>query len=217
MLHTLHSGQQKSPDVLLDTVLDELHRLTASLDDDSSYASATLTVEAPLLADFPAITEQEPARVIDIFISYVERDEDLLAELQEHLLVMKRQYAEREHYQIKIWHSGETLPGQDWKRSVEYHLVQAHIILLLVSIKFLSSELCYSIHIQPALDRHNANEACVIPVILRPCDWKHEAFGYLQPLPAHGKPVAKWKPRDDAYVNIIMGIRKAIDHLLHPD
>lgn len=107
------------------------------------------------------------------------------------------------------------MPGQDWKRSVEHHLVQAHIILPLVSIKFLSSEFCYSIQIQPALDRHNANEACVIPVILRPCDWKPEAFGHLQPLPQRGRPVAKWKPRDDAYVNIVVGIHKAINHLLH--
>lgn len=217
MLHTFRSRQQKSSEVLSDTVLEELSRLAARLDDEPPHAAATLTVEAPLLVDTPEKTEQEPAKVIDIFIAYAERDEDLLTELQEHLLVMKRQYAERKHYQIRIWHSGETLPGQDWKRSVEHHLVRAHIILLLVSVKFLSSEFCYSIQIQPALDRHNASEACVIPVILRPCDWKQEAFGHLQSLPIRGRPVAKWRPRDDAYVNIVMGIRKAIDHLLGPN
>lgn len=217
MLHTFHSSQQEGSEVLSDTVLQELSRLVASLDNELPHTFATLTVEAPLLVDSPRKTEQEPAKVIDIFIAYAERDEDLLTELQEHLLVMKRQYAEREHYQIRIWHSGKTLPGQDWKRSVEHHLVRAHIILLLVSVKFLSSEFCYSIQIQPALDRHNASEACVIPVILRPCDWRHEAFGHLQPLPIRGRSVAKWKPRDDAYVNIVIGIRKAIDHLLYPN
>lgn len=215
MVQTRQSRQRKHSDVLFETVLEELSHLTAQLD-DPLHASATLTVQAPLVIDRSAKTEQEPARVIDIFLSYVESDEKLLAELSEHLLVMKRQYAEGEHYQINIWHSGDALPGQDWKKSVEQHLVQAHVILLLVSVAFLSSEFCRSIQIQPALDRHNAGEACVIPVILRACDWKPEIFGHLRALPAHGRPVIKWKPREDAYVDIIFGIRKAIDHLLHP-
>lgn len=99
---------------------------------------------------------------------------------------------------------------------LEEHLLEAHIILLLVSVKFLNSEFCRSIQIQPALNRHNDGKACVIPVILRSCDWKYELFGHLQPLPAYGRPVIKWKPREDAYLDIITGIRKAIAYLRPP-
>ncbi len=141
------------------------------------------------------------------------QDEKLLEELQDHLTVMQSQYAEREGYDIRIWHSGQVIAGQDWKQKMEQHLLKADIILLLVSVKFLISELCRSVQIQPALERYNASEAAVIPVILRSCDWKHEAFGHLHPLPARGKPVVKWSLREDAYVNIIAGIRKAIDNL----
>jgi hypothetical protein len=166
---------------------------------------------------FPEIgtdpSPSKPARTIEIFISYVEHDEKLLEELQEHLTAMQHQYYEQKGYNIKIWHAGELIAGQDWKQEIEQRLVKAHIILLLVSVKFLISELCRAIQIQPALERHKAEEAYIIPVILRSCDWKHEVFGHLHPLPDRGKPVIKWKPREDAYLNIIMGIRKAIDDL----
>jgi hypothetical protein len=208
---------QNRSEVVLDSIFDELHLLIANLEEVPQHAAATLALEtAPLTAISPTKTKPEPAKVIQIFISSVEDDENLLKELWEHLRVMQHQYRERKGYSIKIWHSGDVLPGQDWKRKIEEHLRDAHIILLLVSVKFLNSEICRSIQIQPAIDRHNNKQACVIPVILRSCDWKYEIFGHLQPLPARGRPVIKWKPRDDAYLDIITGIRKAIDHLLHP-
>jgi hypothetical protein len=214
MLDSLRSAQ-KCPETVLDSVLEELQLFTTRLEEDALHMPAALTVETPpLTTASPIEAEQKPDQVIEIFLSYVEDDEKLLGELQQHLLVMQHQYREQEGYHIQIWHSGQVLPGQDWKQKIEQHLAQAHIILLLVSVKFLNSELCRSIQIQPALERHHRNEACVIPVILRSCDWKHEIFGHLQPLPTHGRPVIKWKPRDDAYLDIITGIRRAIEHVL---
>jgi hypothetical protein len=109
-----------------------------------------------------------------------------------------------------MWHSDEIIAGQDWKKEIEEHLKQADVILLLVSFDFLKSELCYDIEIQPAIERHKEGKARVIPVILRTCPWQHESFGHLKALPANGKPVKKWTDVDDAYNNIIEGIRKAI-------
>ena len=218
MLDSLRSARH-CPETMLDSVFEELQLFTTRLlEEDAQHAPAVLTVEAPPLTTLsPTEAAQKPAQVIKIFLSYIEADEKLLEELQEHLLVMQHQYRKREGYHIQIWHSGAVLPGQDWQQKIEQHLAQAHIILLLVSVKFLNSELCRSIQIQPALERHHRNEASVIPVILRSCDWKHEIFGHLQPLPAHGRPVIKWKPREDAYLDIITGIRRAIEHVLHSE
>lgn len=160
----------------------------------------------------PASKDSEQAKVIKIFISYVEDDEKYLKELQEHLKALRNQYLKR-NYKIMIWHSGDVIPGQDWKKKVEDHLSQAHIILLLVSITFINSELCRTIQIQPALKRQEAGEAWVIPVILSPCDWKGEDFGHLQHSPPGKRTIVEWRPRARAYVNVIEGIRKAIDHL----
>lgn len=165
-------------------------------------------VKVPTLAP----SELEPAKVINIFISYVEDDEKYRKELQEHLTAMQHHYL-KQNYKIMIWHSGDVIPGQDWKQKIEDQLALAHIILLLVSVKFLISQLCRTIQIQPALKRHEDGDAWVIPVILRPCDWTKEEFGHLRPLPSRGRAVIKWKPRDDAYVDVINGIHRAIEHL----
>lgn len=52
----------------------------------------------------------------------------------------------------------------------------ADVILLLISVDFLASEYCYSKEMETALTRHDAGTASVIPVILRPCDWKSSPF-----------------------------------------
>ena len=43
-----------------------------------------------------------------------------------------------------------------------------------------------------ALERHDAKEACVIPIILRPVDWEHAPFARLQVRPTYAKPMSKW-------------------------
>ena len=60
------------------------------------------------------------------------------------------------------------------------------------------------------MDRHQNGEARVIPVILRPCDWKTAIFAKLQALPTDGKPVISWKTRDDAFLNVVDGIRDVL-------
>ena len=64
-----------------------------------------------------------------------------------------------------------------------------------------------------ALERHEAGEARVIPVILRQVEWKQTPFGKLKPLPTGGKPVILWTDRDSAFFDIAQGIRKVIEEL----
>jgi hypothetical protein len=71
--------------------------------------------------------------------------------------------------------------------------------LLLISMDFVASKYCYEIEMTRALQRHDAGEAHVIPVILRPSDWQKTPFAYLNALPENGKPVANWHNRDEAF------------------
>jgi internalin A len=59
----------------------------------------------------------------------------------------------------------------------------------LISADFLASDYCFDIEMKTALERHAAGKAVVIPVILRPVDWKATPFRGLQALPRNGKPV----------------------------
>lgn len=59
--------------------------------------------------------------------------------------------------------------------------------------------------------RHDAKEACVIPIILRPCDWTNSPFGKLQALPKDARPITRWEDRDEAFLDVATGIRKAVE------
>jgi tetratricopeptide (TPR) repeat protein len=89
----------------------------------------------------------------------------------------------------------------------------AQIILLLISPDFIASEYCWGVELARALERHQANQAHAIPVILRPCDWSNSPFGRLQALPDGGRPITTWPNADEAFLNVIGGIRRSIQQL----
>jgi hypothetical protein len=89
----------------------------------------------------------------------------------------------------------------------------AHIVLLLVSADFLASNYCYDIEVTRAMARHEAGEARVIPIILRPVDWQSAPFGQLQALPKDGRPVRSWPDPDEAFLDIALGIRSVAEGL----
>ena len=77
----------------------------------------------------------------------------------------------------------------------------------------MDSDFCYSIEMTQAIARHDANQARVLPIILRPTDWKGEPFAKLKVLPTDGKAVTRWPSHDDAFEDVVQGIREAIDDL----
>src|SRR5947207_5892526 len=89
----------------------------------------------------------------------------------------------------------------------------SQIILLLISAHFMNSSFCQDIEMQEALARHQARQARVIPILLRPTDWQDAPFAKLQVLPSHAKPVSRWPTHDDAFADVIKGIRRAIEDL----
>src|SRR5205807_4452936 len=89
----------------------------------------------------------------------------------------------------------------------------ASVILLLVSADFLASDYCYSIEMKRALERQEAGEAQVIPILVRPADWKDAPFAHLQALPTGANPIASWSDSDSALADVARGIRRAIEEL----
>ena len=99
--------------------------------------------------------------------------------------------------------------GEEWKNEIDGNLERAEIILLLVSADFIASDYCYDVELKRAMERHEAAEAVVVPVILRDALWTKAPFGKLQALPKDGKPVTTWSDRDSAWKNVAEGIEKA--------
>jgi hypothetical protein len=111
--------------------------------------------------------------LLNLFFSYSHKDEALRDELEVHLAMLKRQGV------ISIWHDRRITAGEDFAGEIDQNLATADIILFLVSPDFIASDYCYDIEVKQALERHETGKAKVIPVILRPCDWKHAPFGHL--------------------------------------
>src|SRR5262249_729697 len=123
---------------------------------------------------------------LEIFCSYAHEDDAFRRELGSHLSVVLRQGM------ATLWHDRCLAPGMNWSKTLDTHLETASLILLLISSDFLASDYCYGIEMRRALQRHEADEACVIPIILRACDWQYAPFAVLQVLPTEGKPVEMW-------------------------
>jgi len=103
--------------------------------------------------------------------------------------------------------------GSEWAGQIDEHLNSARIILLLVSADFLASDYCYDIEMKRAMERHEAGEARVIPIILRTCDWTSAPFAKLQALPTDAKPVDSWPSADAAFTDIARAIRRVVQAL----
>jgi TIR domain len=143
----------------------------------------------------------------EVFISYAHEDRVFRTELDKHLGNLKKQQI------ISSWYDGDIVPGTEWQPQIMEHLNRAQIILLLISVDFINSDFCYSTEMIQAIARHDAGKACVIPILLRPTDWKGAPFDKLEMLPTDAKAVTKWPTHDDAFLVVVEGIRKAIDDL----
>lgn len=145
---------------------------------------------------------------IEVFISYSHKDEDLKDELYIHLANLTRQN------KIKPWQDRAIEAGTEWDAQIKAQLESAGVILLLITPRFIASEYCFDKEMQRAMERHAAGTARVIPVIMKPCDWQGTPFSQLQVLPKDAKPVTSWNDQDEALLNVVQGIRKAIDSLV---
>lgn len=57
------------------------------------------------------------------------------------------------------------------------------------------------------IEQHQADEACVVPILLRPVDWAGAPFSQLDLLPKNHQPVTTWANHDEAFREIAEGIR----------
>jgi predicted ATPase len=153
----------------------------------------------------------QPGHPLKLFISYAHENSKLRSRLDKHLALLKNMGV------IAVWHDGEIIAGEEWKPTILENLNTANIIVLLISADFLASEFCYSIEMMRALERHDAQEACVIPVLLQPVDYVDAPFAKLLAIPTdtYGqlKPVAKWSSREEAFAKIVESIRVASEKL----
>lgn len=147
-----------------------------------------------------------------LFISYSHNDTELRKAMEIHLGALKRLG------KVISWSDGQLVPGQDWNEAILRNLRSADIVLMLVSPDSLDSDYIWKVEIAEAMKRQEQGKCRVIPVLLRPCDWKEMAFSKLEVSPkdprnARPKPVSLWQDRDEAFSIVVQGIKKALREL----
>jgi hypothetical protein len=154
-------------------------------------------------------TPEVAQKPVEIFISYSRKDLVFLQELRASLKVFENEHG------VRIWSDGNLTPGVEWEEELYAQFNAAHIILLLVSPNFFSSDYCYHRELPAALKRHDEGTARVIPVIIQSVPWKYARLARLMVLPKEGRPVELWEHRNEAYENIGESLYALFDEIAH--
>lgn len=144
---------------------------------------------------------------IKVFMSYSHEDEKYKEKLDKHLAVLKR------NKKIKTWNDRKLVPGKDIDKEIGKSLVEADIIILLLSADFFASEYCYCTEMTKALELYEEGQNMIVPVVVRSCDWLGSPLAKLVALPKDGKAINKWEDEDEAYMDVVAGIKKVIEEI----
>jgi hypothetical protein len=188
-------------------IFDNLQRLHPATSGVPSPSSSNKDPNAQVSTSLIKAQEDRKDAAIQIYMSYAEEDEALKNELETHLSLLKRQGI------ISTWHNRQIGLGKEKDREVDSHIDTAHIILLLVSSRFMASNYCYEQEMTRAMQRQASGEVRIIPILLRSTDWQNAPFGSLQGLPRNGKPVTSSRDHDEVWSEIAQDIRNLCKEL----
>ncbi len=141
---------------------------------------------------------------VTIFCSYSHKDERYRKQFEAHVAQLAHENL------IRIWQDRRIVAGGDWAGEIDEKLSSADIVALFVSSDFLNSNYCYEKEMKTALERDAKDEARVVPIIVRPCDWHNAPFNKLQAVPTDAKPITKWKNRDEAWTVVANCLRLTV-------
>jgi hypothetical protein len=119
-----------------------------------------------------------------IFISYSHRNEKWKERLVTHLKVLELEGC------CQLWHDRNIQAGTDWSPEIENQLNEADIAIMMISTDFLTSEFIREKEIPGIMERRNREGLKVVPVIVKPCNWKKLTWlASIQVVPKDGVPL----------------------------
>lgn len=150
-------------------------------------------------------------KVIEVFFCYsrTHKDTKLRDALEKRLSGLIKQGI------ITCWHDGKIGAGKNEEREINIHLNAARIILFLISPDFMDWYYSCDSQVIRAMERYEAGEVSVIPILLQQVDWSGTEFSNLQPLPSNREFVDSrfWKNQNEAFFSITTDIRIEVDKI----
>jgi len=139
---------------------------------------------------------------INIVVLYAENDYTQYSQFLRHLKVLA--YSNF----ISIWDESIAQSINQWKDSVKMAIIEADVVIALISNDFLYSDFYYKELFQLAYNLHLKGKTVVIPVIIRHCFWEVTLIKKINILPENGNPVVdgSWNSVDTALTEVVKGI-----------
>jgi hypothetical protein len=144
---------------------------------------------------------------VKVFVSYSHEDESFRKDLIKYLSTMHR------NGEVSTWTDRNISAGDDWRERIEDNLADTKIMILLVSPDFISSRYCVDVEMQRALEMHENKEIVIIPVYVRFTDVCGSPLEKFRALPTDRKPISRWEDRDEAWLDVVNGLRISIQTL----
>ncbi len=142
---------------------------------------------------------------VKVFISYAHKDEQYKNALVEHMSGLIRANI------IEEWNDRKVVPGKDWEREISSNLEESEIILFLISSAFMNSDYCMGVEVETALKRHKERRARLVPIVIRPVIWSESELSKIQGLPKDARAISTWDNDDEAWVDVVRGLKKHIE------
>ena len=102
-----------------------------------------------------------------IFVSYSHEDREWMDRLAGHLAVLQSQNL------LTLWDDRRIGAGSEWEREIKEAIEQSSVAILLITANFLRSKFIMGVEIPRLLQRREREGVQIIPVIAKPCCWKH--------------------------------------------
>lgn len=144
---------------------------------------------------------------IKVFISYAHADENYKDDLKKHLSGLKRNGI------INEWNDRYIIPGKKWDAEIKRNLEESQIVLFLISSDFMSSDYINDVEIARTIERYGKSEVVIVPIIIRACDFSSLSLSDFQALPIDAKAISSWNNEDEAWVDVIKGIKNVIANI----
>lgn len=121
----------------------------------------------------PAAGLPEETPSLKVFLMYSPADQEAREALDKQLAPLKKTDF------IQTWDEAQIQPGADSETEISRRLEAADIVLLLVTADFFDSGAIYEKYLRAALQRHEARQTVVIPLLMRSCVWEETPLGRL--------------------------------------
>lgn len=138
-------------------------------------------------------------------ILYASSDAELQHEFRQHLTTLTKEKL------IEIWSLDDVLPGADRERALQHALDDCDIVVLLLSADF---DVIGEHLIDRALDQSTVRGLQVVPVLVRPLDFRNTRLRCMTTLPRGHLAVSQYASCDDAWTSVVGELRLLVHRAL---